>query len=474
MLSLRDYQADGIGKIRAAFQRGSRSVLYVLPTGGGKTVIFSSIAHATIARNNKRVLILVHRIELLKQASAALKRAGVPHGLINPNYRLNLTASVQVASVQTLANRLHKIPFTPDLIIVDEAHHSAANTWKKVYNHYPNALLLGVTATPIRLNGQGLGRLVGGYFDDLVIGPQINELISRGHLVKPVVYAAVEKLNLDDINIDSARGDYNIKELAAAVDKPVVTGSAVDEYRRLCPGQSTVVFCISVAHAEHVAAEFRAAGFAFYAVDGNMDDAKRERYINGLGDGTVQGICSCDIISEGTDIPAVSCEIFLRPTQSLGLYIQQGGRGLRPAPGKTFCIVLDHAGNTLRHGMLDEARHWTLDGEVKKKKKKRGIQLPQSGGGSRYHECTKCHLVHPTAPFCPGCGFSFINPEDYKTKPGELQQITEQHIKYIKRLRAREVSEARTTEDLEMIAAARGYKPGWAKHIIEARANKNN
>lgn len=466
MLSLRDYQADGVGGIRVAYQKGFKAPLYVLPTGGGKTVVFSYIAQNTSLRQ-KKVLILVHRVELMKQTSAALMSAGVIHGLINPKYRPNLMAGVQVASVQTLVNRLHKTPFTPDLIIIDEAHHATAGTWRKICLHYPEALLLGVTATPIRSDGAGLGIVSGGFFDTLIIGPQIQDLINKKFLVKPIVYAPLERLDLSDVKIDQKRNDYNRVELTAAIDKPRVTGNALAEYKRLCPGWPAVVFCISVSHAEHVAAEFRAAGFAFYAVDGAMDDDLRERRLTGLGNGSVQGVCSCDLISEGTDIPAVGCVILLRPTKSTGLFIQQVGRGLRPAPGKDRCYILDHAGNVLRHGMPDDARAWSLEGEKKQKK------LNIGGGGPALRQCPQCFAMHYPALNCPICGYSYaFNPSDLPTEAGQLEEVTAEAAIRIKRQRIKEVAQARSIEELEWIAEQRGYKKSWAKHIYESRNKK--
>ena len=259
MLQLRPYQSDAVARVRNSYIEGNRAPLVVLPTGGGKTIIFSYIAANTAARG-KRALILVHRVELLRQTSEKLQFAGVHHGLVNPLYTPDITAPVQVASVQTLVRRLEdfKRYISPDLIIIDEAHHATAGTWRKIVEAFPSARILGVTATPVRADGAGLGADAGGLFDDLVMGPQISELIRLGFLVTPVVYAPTERIDLSGIRIKM--GDYEKKEIELRVDKPTITGNAVQHYRRLCDGVPAVAFCISIAHAEHVAAEFRAAG----------------------------------------------------------------------------------------------------------------------------------------------------------------------------------------------------------------------
>jgi superfamily II DNA or RNA helicase len=462
MLSLRPYQTNAVSGIRQSYIEGFRAPLLVLPTGGGKTVVFSYIAASTSARG-KRVLILVHRIELLRQTSIKLTEAGVHHGLINPKYTADLHAPVQVASVQTLIKRLDKIA-PPDLIIIDEAHHAVAGSWRKVVEAFPNARILGVTATPCRGDGTGLGQDAGGVFDNIVMGPQVPELIDMKFLVKPVVFAPRQKIDLSGVR--TVRGDYDVKQVADIVDKPTITGDAVQHYNRICPGSPAVVFCVSIVHAQHVAEEFRGAGYRAYAVDGSMEDDVRARILNGLGNGTVDVVTSCDLISEGTDIPAIGCAILLRPTQSLGLYIQQVGRALRPSQGKSQAIILDHVGNVITHGMPEEYRQWSLDGE---KRNKRGSKSAEPT--VRVSQCPSCYSVHEPLPVCPMCGHIYPTASDIpKMIDGELVQLTQEQIK---RNKIVEVAKARTLEELERIGKERGHKPGWAKHVFMARQKKN-
>lgn len=468
MIKLRKYQDEAVLKVRDSYKSGNRSPLVVLPTGGGKTVIFSHIA-ANVAARGKQVLILVHRVELLRQTSSALTKSGVHHGLINPKYTPDLMAKVQVCSVQTLNKRMQKYPLSPDLIIVDEAHHATAGTWRKILEFYPRSRVLGVTATPIRGDGVGLGVHSGGLFDDLIIGPQVSELIAGGFLVAPVVYAPMERIDLTGVRVKM--GDYDKEELAKRLDKPHITGNVVAHYTKLCPGTPAVAFCVSIAHAEHVANEFRAAGFKAYAVDGSLDDDVRKRILGGLGNGSIDVVTSCDLISEGTDIPAIGAAILLRPTQSLGLFLQQVGRALRPCEGKERAIILDHVGNVITHGMPQEDREWSLDGENKRKRGKKEEQK-----AVRVKQCPKCYSVHEPAPNCPQCGhFYEADVKKLEQRDGELRQITSEQAAVLaaKKAKNREVGKTRTLEELEALASARGYKPGWAKHIWNSR-NKNN
>lgn len=466
MLELRGYQKRVVFDIRRSYLSGKRAPLLVMPTGSGKTVVFTHIA-LTSSKKNKKVLILLHRIELLRQTSNALDKFQVHHGLINPKYSPDRDALTQVASVQTVVKRLHKIE-APDLIIIDEAHHATAGTWRKIIDSFPSALVLGVTATPVRTDGSGLGKESGGIFDDLIIGPEISELIQLGFLVKPIVYAPKNKLvDLDGLSVRN--GDYRENELAELMDKPMITGNAVEHYSKLCPGEPAVAFCVNIEHARHVAAQFRAAGFISYHVDGKMNDDYRSAILDGLGNGSVHVVTSCDIISEGTDIPAIRAAILLRPTQSLGLYIQQVGRALRPYAGKESALILDHVGNVLMHAMPDESRNWNLSGAYIKKNKKKNAR---NSSKTKAYQCEKCYAMHQPAPRCPVCGHLKVVDFKINEVEGELEQISPEQEMQINRRKVREVSEANSLNEFERIAEKRGYSQGWAKYKWNEKQRK--
>jgi superfamily II DNA or RNA helicase len=284
-------------------------------TVGHNTLMFSYIA-AGVARNGKRVLIIAHRRELLRQISTALQRAGVKHGMLVGGSTGIPPHNVIVASVFTLANRLKHFP-KPDLIIGDEAHHfTPDSSWGKVVAAFPEALVLGVTATPERLDGKGLGVL----FEDMVIGPTVAELTEQEYLSPADVYAPSRP---DMQGVHTRMGDYVKAELEQAMDRPSITGSAVAHYRRLTPGKKAIAFCVSVKHAQDVADDFRKAGFAAYHIDGGMKDTERDKVLKDFESGEIQVLTSCDLVSEGFDLPAVEVAILLRPTQSLSLYLQQ-------------------------------------------------------------------------------------------------------------------------------------------------------
>lgn len=471
MIKLRDYQEKGVNEIRNAYKMGRRRPLYVAPTGAGKTVIFSYISQ-NAAHKNKRVLILTHRIEILKQTSKALTNFGQTHGLINSKYRLSTKELIQVASIDSLPKKSkHFESF--DLIVIDEAHHAVAKKWRRALDCFPDALVLGVTATPIRTDGKGLGDHVGGVFDSLILGPSIRSLIDSGYLVEPKIYRSKNMVDLSSVPMD-ADGDYDSEALEIEMTKPKIVGDAVAEYASKCPGDPAIVFCVSIKAANETAEAFRKAGFLAYAVDGKMDDARREALIAGLANGRVQVLTSCDIISEGTDIPKVACISMLRPTASLSMYLQMIGRGLRPSEGKDACIVFDHVGNTIRHGMPDSEWEWSLDAKPKKKKKPKK-ETQEEEPDVKVKQCPQCYRIHALKPNCPACGFIYpVMERKIEKVDGVLEEVTKEEKKLIARQNKIEVYKANSLADLEKIEKARGYKAGWAKHVWKAKQNKLN
>lgn len=468
--SLRDYQEEAVVDVRVAYRDGHRAVLLVLSTGAGKTVIFSYIARSAAERGN-RVLILAHRDQLIKQASNKLRDYGVKHGIIMAGFTPDPIAKVQVASVQTLVRRVGKTRFVPDLIVIDEAHLSAAASYRKILDAYPNALVLGVTGSPCRLDGKPLGRNSGGIYDHMIEGISIKKLIERGFLVKPVVYGSKEELDLSGIK--KSMGDYNVEQLAEVVDKPKITGDAIAHYKKICPDVPAVAWCVTVEHAQHVAAEFNANGIRAEMLCGEHDSAHRDRVLKGLDTGEIKVVTFVGILIEGVDCPAIGAIIMLRPTLSLSSYLQVIGRGLRPytnAQGvkKEVCYVLDHSSLWRKHGFADEEREWSLDGEVKakgkKKKQAERVDLIQ---------CKGCFAIFEPAPACPHCGKPVeVKARNIEQVDGELVEITQEQAAALRKQKQGEVKKAKSLEDLQRIAAERGYSPGWAKHTWEAKQKK--
>jgi DNA repair protein RadD len=327
---------------------------------------------------------------------------------------------------------------------------------------YPKARILGVTATPIRGDGQGLGIMGGGIFDTMVMGPTVQELIDLGYLVRPRVFGPANKIDLSSLH--TKMGDYDKQEVYDLMNKPTITGDAVDQYRRRAHGLPCVVFCTRVAHAQDVAEAFRQAGYKAESVDGTMDDFDRKRILDGLGDGSMDVVTSVDIISEGTDIPAIGAIICLRPTQSKGLYIQQVGRALRPVKGKGEAIVLDQVGNVSAHGLVTQDMEWSLEGEKKQRGKKKADPDEE-----RVTQCEACFAFYEPTPICPYCGHVH-KPKKHEIKQveGDLVEITEMDV----RQRKMEEARAQTLKELQEIGKERGYKPGWAYHRWKARQQK--
>jgi len=461
MIALRDYQLTAETQVRMAYRAGCRAVLLVAPTGSGKTVLFSSIAHQATLKG-KRVLILVHRRELLRQTSRTLDDFGVAHGSISAGMSTFQWHAVQIASVQTLVKRMERLRWAPDLIIVDECHHATGTTtWGKVLAHYAAARVLGLTATPQRLDGQGLGIQADGFFEHMILGPTVADLTARGYLAPAVIYAP-RGSGVDLSGVKTRGGDYAADQVTAAMDKPCITGDAVAHYRRLCPGEPAIAFCASVTHAEHVAAAFSAAGYAAASVDGKMEPGIRAARIADLGAGRLQVLTSCEIISEGVDVPVVAAAILLRPTQSLGLYLQQVGRVLRPAPGKERAVVLDHVGNVYRHGLPDDEREWSLLGRPK------GAKADPAEAPVR--QCEQCFAVHRPAPVCPRCGFVYpVMVREIEEVAGELEQVDPMEVR---RVAKQAQAAARSLEELQELGRKLGHKPGWARFVWQAREAK--
>ena len=454
MIQLRPYQSAGIAAIREAFgPLHKRAPLYVLPTGGGKTVLFAHIAHGAGAKGN-RVYILSHRQELIDQISAALDLTGTPHGFIAASYP-TLDANVQIASVQTLVRRLDRTP-QPDLIVIDEAHHARAETFERIIREWPRAKLLGVTATPIRLSGEGLGTI----FDHLITGPSMRELIEGGYLAP---YRMFRPPTADASDLPKRGGEFVTAAAEALMNKPAITGSALEHYRQHADGLPAVVFCVSIKHAKSVADQFREAGYAAFSIDGTMERTVRRGVVEDFRDGRIKVVTSCEILNEGFDVPGAHVGIFLRPTQSLGLYLQQIGRVLRPCEGKSHALLLDHVGNCYRHGLPHETREWSLAGDERGEKRKRGASV---------RICGHCFCALPAqARVCSECGYEFpAKPREIEQREGELAEVTPEML--ARRAERREQGRAQSLEALREIERRKGFRRGWAEHVYHGRLAK--
>jgi DNA repair protein RadD len=445
--SLRDYQEKFVSGIRQEFAAGNRRVMGVLPTGGGKTVCFCYMSYHAAIKGN-RTYIVVHRQELIKQTSKALRSQGIPHGIIWGKKR-RTDAPIQIVSVDTIIRCLDKLD-PPDFLVIDEGHHGAATKWRKVIEWASTAALLLVTATPQRLDGRGFADLC----DVMVVGPSVAELIDGGWLTAPVLIAPPLP-DFDLSRVHTRAGDYAKEELEELIDKPQIIGSAVDQYLKDANGLKAVAFCPSVKAAKNLADAFNSAGVPAASVDGSMKDADRERVLDDLATGKITVVTNCDLISEGFDLPAISCAILLTPTQSLSKYLQQVGRALRPADGKSETIILDHVQNWLRHGLVQEPRTWSLHSE-KRGKRKVELTIPVK-------QCPKCYACFAPAPQCPRCGHTFAVTSgagrEIETVAGELVRIDFAAAQAARQQRERAI------DNLKKIEKQKGYRKGWAERM---------
>ena len=298
-----------------------------------------------------------------------------------------------------------------DGIVVHNCHHARSASYVNILNHWPNAKVLGMTATPSRPDGKGLDDI----FDRLILGPTMKELIDAGFL-SDYEYFAPAVLDMEGVKVKA--GEYNTEQTLERVDRKTITGSAVEHYRKYANHMPAIASCVSIAHSEHVAQEFRDAGYKALAVNSTMDALDVQRAIGGLRDGSIEILTQCEMLGEGVDVPAATCLIGLRPTASLVIFLQHVGRVLRKSPGKDKAIILDHVGNWSRFGLPDDDREWTLEGKPK------GVK-----DISKYKRCPDClHPVLTSARVCPHCGFQWTETAEPMSRvplevEGELVSI---------------------------------------------------
>lgn len=455
-LALRPYQVDLHERAKALLRRGRRTLLIQSPTGSGKTVL---VAHMldNAARKGYRAWFIVHRRELVKQSVVTLtESAGLPVGIVAAGFPGNRHEPVQVCSVQTLARRRHLLP-NPDLIVWDESHHVAAGSWDAIHGGYPGAVHIGMTATPERLDGTGLGK----WFEEILVGPTVAKLIEEGWL-SPYRLFAPGGPDLSSVHM--VAGDYNKRELADAMSSSAVVGDALSHYVKYAMGRRAVVFMWSIEASIGMVQRFNEAGIPAAHIDGDTDDVGRDAAIQQFREGKIKILSNVDIISEGFDLPAIEAAFLLRPTRSLGLYLQQVGRALRPSDGKTEALIFDHAGNCRRHGLPDDERDWSLAGRNKKKSDSNECPVKQ---------CPQCYAMMSVARnTCKWCGFKF------ETQAREMEQLegdlNEVDLVAQRQAKKQEQSAARSIDELIRIGELRGYRnpAKWAEHVWNARVAK--
>jgi superfamily II DNA or RNA helicase len=461
---LRDYQIDIVQQIFECWKYGLSSVAMQLPTGAGKTIIFTAVANEFIAMGEP-VLVIAHRTELITQAAAKLKLVtGLEIGMIKAGIKPNKNCLIQVASIQTLVRRN---PPDSSLVIFDEAHHCHSKTYATVMRHYRErgAYILGCTATPARTDGRGLRYLYSGTpgFDVLIKGSSVLELIEQKYLAPFKIYSPSNFIDAANAKIRTTGGDYNQKQLADLVEKTLIIGDAVDTWKQHAQNKRTVLFAVSVKHSKELAQGFRDAGISAMHLDGKTPKKERIALLSAFESGQILVLCQHSIVTEGVDIPGIEAIQLVRPTKSLIVWFQAIGRALRPAPNKETAIIIDHTDTHLNLPWPDDEIPWNLD--------------PISLKGSKWSiGCPECHHVFRPTPAerdrclatCPNCNVKFT----FKT---------EKSGKKLKRLKVVEIVPANFAEfDTEYderklyivqqlidFGELQGYQKGWIYHQLK-------
>jgi DNA repair protein RadD len=453
-MELRPYQRQVVADIDDVDQP-----LIVAPTGAGKTVIACEVIRQAV---NKHILFLAHRRELIFQTRDHLAEFGVNAGVILAGEPLDLMKAVQVASVQTLWSRCmrggRELPHA-DIVFIDEAHHCRARTYRKIIESYPDAKIIGMTATPCRRDGRGLGST----FSALIECPQVEELIDLDYLVKTKVYAPSTP-DLKGVHV--RQGDYVEHELADRLDRPELVGDIVSHWHRLAGRRKTVVFATSVGHSIHLAEEFVKSGVKAEHIDGKTPKDERDEILRRLSAGELELVTNCMVLTEGWDQPDVACIVLARPTKSMGLYRQMVGRGLRPFDSKEDCLVLDHAGAVFMHGRIEDPVRWTL-----REDKKAETPAQEARGRSSATSlltCSQCSAVRTAGKPCPECGFK-------PKRPGEYLPVREGQLELLRPDGTRDPQHYTPEQKrifhagLLHLALERGNKPGAAAHRFKDR-----
>lgn len=441
-MKLRDYQEELVINIKQSILKGNRSIIVQSPPRSGKTVVMAHIAKGATDKGNK-VLFFSHRKEINEQVKKTFELNDV---------NLNL---VTIDGVQTLVRKLDELE-EPEIILIDEAHHSKANSYTKIINHFPNALKLLFTGTPVRLNGDGFDDIA----DDLVAGKSVKWLQEHGNIANFKYYAP----SMIDNSALKKRGGEFTKDSIDQSMKSVIYGDVIKHYEKLAKGKQAIVYAHSVEASHLISDTFNRAGYQSQAVSGKTPKIEREMAMRAFKNGNLKIMVNCELFTEGIDLPNVDVCIMLRPTQSLSLYLQFAMRPLNPRDGKT-AIIIDHVGNVERFGLPNMDREWSL---VRETKRKQSAKV----GEPTTRVCDNCYATYwSDTRICPECGHEneLTKREIEEIKEAELQEISEQkQLKLKNRVSTYQSPDlCRTMDELTEYRKQHGYKPGWQYHIAK-------
>lgn len=445
MIKLRDYQIEAKNRIRNVFLQGKNRVILQLPTGGGKTVIFSSIAKDVAEKNNK-VIVFTDRKELLKQAGGTFENFGLNPTYLNAETKKITESGLYVAMIETMKRRINKSGYDDfirsfDLIIIDEAH---KQTFDRIFEHlHEKQYVIGATATPYR---SGNMKPLKDYYDDIIIGRQINDLISTKNLCD-AVHFGVPIAGLENVKI--TRGEFDEKQMGQLYQDMKLFSGVIENYKKYCNGKKALLFCATVQNSKSMVEQLNNEGIPAKHIDANTEKKERERILYDFKDNKFKVLSNVGILTTGYDQPDIEVIIIYRATRSLPLWLQMCGRGSRIAPGKEKFTILDFGENTKRLDFWNDDRKWSL--EKAKPPKKKGV--------APVRECIGCGALIPANTLiCPYCGFEkpkIINKKSYvsvmlqEMTPSEIQKKNDWNV-----------------YELEEIRKLKGYKLGWVCHRL--------
>jgi DNA repair protein RadD len=475
------HQTELVRSTLSAIDSGVRRVCFQSPTGSGKTRMERMIIDH-FRKLNKRILILAHKRNLIRNIGKELRASENNFSYVMPGYPM-LNCKIQIGSIQTVINRYEGMT-SPDIILVDEFHHAVSPSYMKLINHFNEAIIIGGTATPGRRDKKPM-RLT---CDKIIMGPQPKELIKL-NILSDYDYYQPKEISAEGLKKTRDGSEFIYDEVAEKrIDQKYITGNAIEHYKKYADHQPTIIACISIKHAEHVAAQFREAGYRAYAIHSKLDDSEIDRLEKGFVTGVVEILCQCDLLGEGVDIPGAICYIWLRWTESLIIFLQGCGRVLRYMLGKR-AVIIDAVGNSGRHGYPDDERIWGLDGVTNVDK-----------GRLLYKRCDSCFngRVPRSASSCPFCGAAFdmsksegralpqeeegelVNVRASKVELIDFELVSESFEEHKKITISQIAAQAKTFEQAKTIARARGYENQrfafyvWTKILkrrIERRAS---
>lgn len=466
---MRPYQDKLVTATRNEIKAGHKNILLVLSTGAGKTAILFDICRRAVEKGH-RVLLLIHRRDLAFQTVAKFKEYGkeygIDAGLIMAGTEDNLDKSIQVVSVWTYNRRLKLDPLeinrfyvNASLVLIDEAHRSLSKVFRDVMSNYQDKITIGVTATPCLSSGAAMGAM----YDSLVDEVSIKELINNKYLVPCIYYGGSAP---DTKGMNTTCGDWDKKELGEKSDKPKLIGDIVENWLRLASDRQTILFAVNRKHGKHLLEAFADAGVRAAYLDAHSSDADRAVTLTRFANKEIQMIINVALFQEFLDAPITSCIDIAKATKSMGLYRQMIGRGLRPYPGKTNCMVIDHGDCILgqKLGFIEDDIEWTLDGKQQAWKKRKVIEKEKVV--MTCEECQNLFYGH----ICPRCGM-VVKEYNKKiaTAEAELKKLTRGKKRTVKKTPATVADKQRFYGMLKLECAVRGYAHGWIANQYRAR-----